>query len=103
MERPEGFDPARDNESRVGSVIAVAVVFATLSTIFTALRIFTRAKLLHMICADDWAIIVAQFISISVSVLTGVETRYALGRHMWSVPAEDVLMQIKVSLKKTWK
>ncbi|PKS10929.1 hypothetical protein jhhlp_002687 [Lomentospora prolificans] len=96
MERPEGFDPANDNESQVPTVITVAVTFATLSTVFTSLRVFTRARLLRMMCADDWAIVFAQLISIIVSVLTVIETQYALGRHMWAVPPEDVLMQIKI-------
>lgn len=96
MERPEGFDPANDNESQVDTVVAVAVTFGVLSTVFTLLRVYTRANLLRMMCADDWAIIFAQFISIVVSVLTIIETRFALGRHMWSIPAEDVVMQIKI-------
>jgi hypothetical protein len=37
-----------------------------------------------------------QLISICVSALTIVEAHYALGRHLWTVPPEDALMQIKI-------
>ena len=59
-ERPPGFDPARDGESRRADVIAIAVVFCALSTVFTALRLYTRTRILRMLCADDWAICFAQ-------------------------------------------
>lgn len=59
-ERPEGFDPANDYESRASTVISIAVIFAALSSIFTGLRLYTRMKILRIFCSDDGAILLAQ-------------------------------------------
>lgn len=59
-QRPEGLNPANDHESRAGTVIAVAVTFAVLSTFLTTVRLYTRTRVLGTFHMDDVAIICAQ-------------------------------------------
>lgn len=59
-QRPDGFDPANDHESRASTVISIAVTFAALSSIFTGLRLYTRLRILRIFCTDDGAILLAQ-------------------------------------------
>ncbi|SPO05456.1 uncharacterized protein DNG_08143 [Cephalotrichum gorgonifer] len=97
-ERPPGFDPANDYESRASTVIGVAIAFGLLTLIFTSLRLYTRIKILGIFAADDWAMCGAQFISVAVSVLSILEAKWALGRHVWVVHPNDVMLQIQVLL-----
>lgn len=59
-QRPEGFDPANDHESRASTVISIAVTFAALSSIFTGLRLYARLRILRIFCTDDGAILLTQ-------------------------------------------
>lgn len=59
-QRPDGFDPANDHESRASTVISIAVTFAALSSIFTGLRLYTRLRILRIFCTEDGAILLAQ-------------------------------------------
>ncbi len=59
-QRPEGFGPAIDYESRASTVVAIAATFATLSSVFTGLRLYTRMGILRIFCSDDGATLLAQ-------------------------------------------
>lgn len=41
------------------SIVATICSLAAISTIFVAARVFTRAKLLHMMNLDDWLVVLS--------------------------------------------
>jgi len=52
-------DQQSDAESKQATVIAVAIVFASLSAIVVSLRLYTRQFILRAAGADDWTMLAA--------------------------------------------
>ncbi len=50
---------AIDAESKQGSIIAISVIFASLSALVVSLRLYTRLSILRTAGPDDWTILAA--------------------------------------------
>ncbi|KAH8734319.1 hypothetical protein BGZ61DRAFT_527676 [Ilyonectria robusta] len=90
-----GSDPAVDAQSRSSLVIAICISFAILSFFIVALRLYVRVVLLKALGPDDWTICVAQVLAIVVSMTTISEAKFALGRHIWTLPPDRIHKQLK--------
>ena len=80
--------------SIVPNIIATAVVFSSLATIFVALRIYTRLRIQRSIGWDDYAAVFALLFAIAYGVIQIISTRYGAGLHTQDLPkglAEPIL------------
>ncbi|KAK4444147.1 hypothetical protein QBC34DRAFT_188086 [Podospora aff. communis PSN243] len=93
-----GENPELDAESRVSTLVGVSVAFASLSTLIVALRLYTRYFVVRSPGADDITIALAQVLSIGLSIVTILQAKYALGRHVWMAAPEDGISQLKCLL-----
>ncbi|KAF2116650.1 hypothetical protein BDV96DRAFT_645067 [Lophiotrema nucula] len=92
MAKSEAF---LEGESLKPLINTLAILFVILSTIAVALRIYTRRALLHVFGADDVSITIAQVLAVAVSVTTGLEAVWGLGRHTRFVSQGDAIKQSK--------
>lgn len=74
--------------SRAHEIIATAIACSILSTIFVALRIYTRSRINRVIGWDDYAALVTLPFCIAYAVLLGISTRYGMGLHAWDFPGD---------------
>ncbi|KAK0657981.1 hypothetical protein B0T16DRAFT_402843 [Cercophora newfieldiana] len=93
-----GENPELDAETAVPTLIGVSVAFVAASTILVALRLYTRCFVVRAPGLDDLTITIAQVLSIGVSIVTILQAKYALGRHVWMVSPEDNISQLKCLL-----
>ncbi|KAK5654027.1 hypothetical protein OQA88_7704 [Cercophora sp. LCS_1] len=90
-----GDDPVLDAESMVSTLVGMSIAFVALSSIAVGLRLYTRFAIVRSPGADDATIAVAQVLSLGVSVVTILQAKYALGRHVWMVSNEANMLQLK--------
>ncbi|KAI1868329.1 hypothetical protein JX265_007152 [Neoarthrinium moseri] len=114
------IDHSLDYEDQSGQLIAGAVAFGIVSTLIVGLRLYTRQFILRTIGPDDALIAVAQTLAIAVSVLSVIgrtiqtpqnqlkngrtstdiwiiiEAKNGLGRHVWTLPVDGELTQVKI-------
>ncbi|KAL2020590.1 hypothetical protein VTK56DRAFT_8178 [Thermocarpiscus australiensis] len=90
-----GRDPALDNESRTTEIIAILTVASILSTLVVALRTYCRGFLLRSFGWDDGVMLPAQVLVLASAVAIGLEAKYGLGRHAWTMPAENYIPYMK--------
>ncbi|KAK0710546.1 hypothetical protein B0T21DRAFT_78745 [Apiosordaria backusii] len=88
-------NPALDEESRVPEIIAILSVASILSTLVVSLRCYSRAVILRTFGLDDAVIIPAQILTLATAVAIGLEAKYGLGRHSWTMPAENYIPYMK--------
>ncbi|KAI3335726.1 hypothetical protein F4824DRAFT_142805 [Ustulina deusta] len=82
-------DRSGHTESRSGNVIAVITATQVLSTIFLALRLWTRVGIQRMHFAkDDWTIIISWVFGLAYGIDVALQTRYGLGKHLADLPPE---------------
>jgi hypothetical protein len=62
----------RRSETRGPIILGLSISFTALAAISVVLRIYTRRVILRTIGAEDVAIVVAQILSIGVTVSTGL-------------------------------
>ncbi|KAE8441494.1 hypothetical protein EG329_004882 [Mollisiaceae sp. DMI_Dod_QoI] len=91
----EAIDHSLDNDTKVPSVTAVLIVGCTLSSSVVILRVLTRFAILRTAGIDDWTIILAQILAIGAAVAIGLETKYGMGKHIWTVPPENIVPYFK--------
>ncbi|KAK4159614.1 hypothetical protein QBC43DRAFT_272187 [Cladorrhinum sp. PSN259] len=88
-------NPALDGESRAATVIAILSVVTILSTLVVSLRCYCRAVILGNFGLDDALIIPAQILTIATAIAIGLEAKYGLGRHIWTMPDEHYVPYMK--------
>lgn len=66
---PVIYDESKNMESRTALVVGIAVAFAAASTIVMVLRFYTRFVISKVAGWDDWTMLLAQILSVAVSVL----------------------------------
>ncbi|KAG0158201.1 hypothetical protein PDIDSM_5714 [Penicillium digitatum] len=73
--------------SRGRQALAVSIVFTTIATFITAVRVFTRAFLVKQMGADDYVILLSLAFSwIFFGLMVG-EVYHGMGEHYTSIPA----------------
>ncbi|KAF1356127.1 hypothetical protein BDV97DRAFT_364919 [Delphinella strobiligena] len=75
---------SRGNRDVVASFISLSFAFLVL-----ALRILTRASIVHNVGAEDYVITVSFFFSIILSVLIYIEFQHKQGHHMATISDKD--------------
>lgn len=76
----------RHSETRGPTVLGLSISFTVFSTICVLLRVYTRRVILHTFGLEDAAIVIAQILSICVTVTTGLrEFSMSLVRHSESL------------------
>ncbi|KAK1752765.1 hypothetical protein QBC47DRAFT_389229 [Echria macrotheca] len=93
-----GDNPEVDNETLVPTLVGMSIAFVSLSSLIVALRLYTRCAIVRSPGPDDLTIAIAQVLSVGVSVVTILQAKYGLGRHVWMVSQEDSLTQLKCLL-----
>ncbi|KAK0612261.1 hypothetical protein B0T14DRAFT_440946 [Immersiella caudata] len=90
---PPGFPfPLPDpNEWNGASPIASAAVALTFATTCVALRFWARAGILRVVALEDWFVLISLALSI----------KYGLGKHVFYVPMEDLVIFFEISLANT--
>ncbi|KAH7333395.1 hypothetical protein BKA65DRAFT_403405 [Rhexocercosporidium sp. MPI-PUGE-AT-0058] len=84
-----------DSQSRAHEIIAIVSFMAILSSSIVALRLFTRLKILKACGLDDWVMVAAQVFTLGTAVAIGMESRYGLGRHVWTISKEETIPYLK--------
>ncbi|KAK6837688.1 hypothetical protein RU639_001319 [Aspergillus parasiticus] len=91
---PEGLDLSADriaqNDGTVGAVMAIATVFVGLR--FWARTTNKSANLAY----DDWFVLVALAFAYGTGVCCILGGAYGIGKHIWVVEQNDVLMSMKI-------
>ena len=65
-------NPAIDAETKMPQILGFLIAGATISTIGVVLRIFTRAKIIGKLGADDWTMAIAQVLALASCVAIGL-------------------------------
>lgn len=73
--------------SRGHQALAISIVFTTIATFITAVRIFTRAFLVKQMGADDYVILVSLAFSWGFFGLMVGEVYHGMGEHYTAIPA----------------
>jgi len=74
--------------SRANEIIATAITCSILSTVFVAIRIYTRSQINRAIGWDDYAALITLPFCIAYGVLLSISTRYGMGLHAWDFPGD---------------
>ena len=67
-------------------IIATSIVCCSLATVFVALRIYTRLRIIRSLGWDDYAALITLPFCIVHGVLLSISTQYGLGLHMRDLP-----------------
>ncbi|EAW06601.1 putative integral membrane protein [Aspergillus clavatus NRRL 1] len=81
--------------ARGRQALSFSIAFTILATLFTIIRIYTRAFLVKQMGADDWAILVALALSWAFFGLFVGEVKYLMGEHFADIPTEIFVKQMK--------
>jgi len=65
---------AGDGQDRGGDIIAASVVIFLFAAAAVALRFYTRVKIVRVLGAEDWTILVALVLSLGVSIASITST-----------------------------
>ncbi|KAK0627858.1 hypothetical protein B0T14DRAFT_424511 [Immersiella caudata] len=90
-------DPALDGESRTGEVVAILTIASAVSTLAVLLRCYCRHVLLRSFGWDDGVMVAAQILTIAAAVAIGLETKWGLGQHVWTMSKEHFTPYMKAS------
>ncbi|KAL4932780.1 putative integral membrane protein [Aspergillus undulatus] len=74
--------------------LAVSAIFTSLATVFTLVRMYTRAFLVKQIGADDWTILISLAFSWAFFGLFVGETAYLMGEHFENIPKDTLTKQM---------
>ncbi|KAK3391182.1 hypothetical protein B0H63DRAFT_520376 [Podospora didyma] len=89
--------PPSDDPSISWTVIACAVVTTALASLAVGLRLYVRVKLLRAMAREDWCIIAAWVFSVASNGVVIKEAEVALGHHMATVSAADIMTWFRAS------
>ncbi|KAH8594252.1 hypothetical protein B0O99DRAFT_458955, partial [Bisporella sp. PMI_857] len=84
-----------DSQSKARNIITIISCMAVFSSTVVALRLFTRLRILKACGLDDWIMVAAQVFTLGTAVAIGIESRYGLGRHVWTIPKEETIPYLK--------
>ncbi|KAK0750956.1 hypothetical protein B0T18DRAFT_59497 [Schizothecium vesticola] len=87
---------SRDDDDISAGVIASAVASLAIAAVAVAARFYTRAVIMRGLAAEDWFVLAAWLLSIGYTVSMVLEAMSALGRHSWTLQAEDLVTFGKV-------
>lgn len=82
--------------SRGRGALAVSIVFTTLATVITAIRIYTRARLVKQMGSDDYVILVSLAFSWIFFGLMAGEVYHGMGEHYALIPSATYKYQMIV-------
>ncbi|CUS08590.1 unnamed protein product [Tuber aestivum] len=85
-------------ESKSHMVFAVALIVGVISFVVTALRVFTRVKIVRVWGADDVLIVIAQLFAFSFLVCLLIGASNGIGSHIETVSPQEFV----VFMKATW-
>ncbi|KAJ5467256.1 hypothetical protein N7475_005008 [Penicillium sp. IBT 31633x] len=80
--------------SRGRGALAVSIVFTTLATVITAIRIYTRARLVKQMGSDDYVILVSLAFSWIFFGLMAGEVYHGMGEHYALIPSATYKYQM---------
>ncbi|OCK77028.1 hypothetical protein K432DRAFT_282427, partial [Lepidopterella palustris CBS 459.81] len=89
----------KDTKTRVSLVIGVEVSTTSVMAVFVFARFYMRTFVKRVLGTDDWAMgaaAVCFFITNARSIINCVETRHALGLHIWNISLKDLALAAKV-------
>ncbi|SPQ21469.1 304c17e9-557f-49a5-93ef-64b29e142d23 [Thermothielavioides terrestris] len=90
-------NPALDGESRVTEIVVILSVASVFSTLAVTLRCYSRGVILRSFGLDDAIMVPAQILTLASAVAIGLEAKYGLGRHAWTMPEENLIPYMKAS------
>ncbi|KAG0127171.1 hypothetical protein HOY82DRAFT_83309 [Tuber indicum] len=85
-------------ESKTPQVFAAALVLGTISFTVTALRVFTRTKIVRVWGADDALIVVAELLAIAFLICLLIGASNGVGSHIKTLSRQE----IRAFLKALW-
>ncbi|KAK1761560.1 hypothetical protein QBC47DRAFT_31345 [Echria macrotheca] len=88
-------DPTLSGQSRTGEIVAILSVACTISTCAVLLRCYCRHVILKSFGWDDAIMVPAQILTIACAVAIGLETKWGLGRHVWTMLPEHFVPFMK--------
>ncbi|OJI99032.1 hypothetical protein ASPVEDRAFT_50588 [Aspergillus versicolor CBS 583.65] len=89
----------QDPVTRGNAVLVTSIVFVILSTIVTALRVYTRLRITCTAGLDDIMILIGLGCGIAMAVVVCIATeRWGWTRHIWDVPMGWIPMVSKLNL-----
>ncbi|KAI0895142.1 hypothetical protein F4806DRAFT_497283 [Annulohypoxylon nitens] len=88
---------ARPDESRGPNILGVVISTTSAAFIAFCLRIYARAFLARKFGADDYVIILAMLLSLSIMSLTVAKVQYGIGRHAIYLEPEMVRIALKLN------
>lgn len=84
-----------DPSAQQRTIVVVCIVAPIISSLFAAIRIWTRIFITHSIGRDDYAALVTLPFCIAFSVLVGLGTNYGFGWHTADVPSDRFVFYYK--------
>lgn len=83
-------------EQNLAGLVPLICVFVPLSTIFLALRVYTKARIIRVFGWEDVAIIFGWLFTITFMGFLLIGMKLGNGKHMWNVTLHDFLKFVKV-------
>lgn len=87
---PESLANLPPDEDRGTTIAAVAWTVTVISTVFFALRLYTKVFIIRLPQWDDWILLFAVIINIIAAALSSVIIHSGLGRHIYYLTADEV-------------
>ncbi|KAK3329169.1 hypothetical protein B0H66DRAFT_15054 [Apodospora peruviana] len=87
---PMAFPPDLPHDSRVPNIIASGAVCLAISTVFVALRFYTRGFIIRVLGPTDWSILLALIFSAATTVATVEQAVRGSGHHVWDLDPTDM-------------
>ncbi|KAG0643980.1 hypothetical protein HOY80DRAFT_1031495 [Tuber brumale] len=82
-------------ESKTPQVFSAALVLGTISFTVTALRVFTRVRIVKAWGADDVLIVVAELLAIAFLICLLIGTSNGMGSHIKTLSRQEILAFLK--------
>ena len=83
-------------EVRTGGLIPLVCVFVPLSTIFLAIRLYTKARIIRLLGWEDVAITLGWVCTMAFMGFLLIGLKLGNGKHLWDVRLDDYLEFSKV-------
>ncbi|KAI4236121.1 MAG: hypothetical protein L6R40_006246 [Gallowayella cf. fulva] len=83
---PPGVEPNFTNPVyHSGGIVPITAIFVTLSTVFLAIRIYTKAHIIKVFGLEDCTILLAWLFNIATCLICLVQQKYGNGIHIWNI------------------
>ncbi|KAL3423074.1 integral membrane protein [Phlyctema vagabunda] len=87
---PDGITSNANNPYHAKALIGCIGAFLPLATIFLAVRLFTRTKIVGTLAIDDYVMVIAWGLSVALTASILDLLNYGLAKHIWDVPLTDL-------------